>query len=389
MIRLIRAAAIAALIVCVVAATRAAMVYIDTSALPFNVESLAKLDNPWGMTFLPNGRLLITEKPGRVRLYSDGKLSEPLTGVPKVAFRGQGGLLDVEINPKFAENQLVYLAYAEPAESLGADAGGAAKSRRGSEGSVKGAAVARGRLDGSALRDVTVIWRQVPKTTGDAHFGGRLAFAPDGTLFVTSGERMKFQPAQDMGTTLGKIIHLNPDGSIPKDNPFAGQPGAQPEIWTLGHRNPLGAAINPTSHQLWIHEMGPMGGDELNIIERGRNYGWPIVSNGDNYDGTPIPDHPTHPEFAAPLDFWNPSISPSGFIFYTGDRFKSWRGNALLGGLSSMALIRLTLDGNRVTAEQRFAMGRRIRDVIQAPDGNILLLSDGPDGELLRLTPKD
>jgi aldose sugar dehydrogenase len=347
---------------------------IQTISGPVYIERLATLEQPWGMTYLPDKRLLITEKPGRLRVYADGKLSAPIGGVPKVAYGGQGGLLDVEIDPDFARNGFVYLAYAEAGD--------------GSEGKgTRGGAVARGRLEGNELRDVKVIWRQVPKMTGSGHYGGRLIFAPDGKLFITSGERQHFDPAQDLATNLGKIVRINSDGSIPEDNPFVGKSGVRPDVWSSGHRNPLGAAIHPQSGRLWIHEMGPRHGDEVNIPEPGKNYGWPIVSNGDHYDGRTIPDHPTRPEFAAPAYFWKPAVSPSGLIFYTGDRFAGWRNSMLLGGLSSQALVRLTLDGTRVVEAERLALGRRIRDVIQSPDGSVLLLTDDDNGELLRLTP--
>jgi glucose/arabinose dehydrogenase len=219
------------------------------------------------------------------------------------------------------------------------------------------------------------------------HFGGRLVFAPNGKLFITSGDRQSFDPAQDLATNLGKVVRINPDGTIPDDNPFASKLGARADIWSFGHRNPLGAAINSASGKLWIHEMGPEGGDEVNVIEAGKNYGWPIVSEGDNYDGTPIPRHSTNPKFTKPVRSWNPSISPSGLIFYDASLLSSWRGNALLGGLSSKALFRLTLDGDKVANVERIDMKRRIRDVLQSPDGAVLLLSDGDDGELLRLSP--
>lgn len=357
-----------------------------------SVQSLVKLDNPWGMTFLPDGRLLITEKPGRLRIWADGKLSEPVGGVPKVVYQGQGGLLDVEIDPNFKSNGLVYLYFVEAAEQQPANATDPGDPRFGSPGpgekpetTLKGGAVARGKLTGNQLTDVTVIWRQVPKTIGRGHFGGRLVFAPDGKLFITSGERMRFDPAQALDSNLGKVVRIDADGTMPKDNPAVSK--TLPGVYTLGHRNALGAAINPATKELWINEMGPKGGDELNIIKPGLNYGWPTVSNGDNYDDSPIPDHPTQPRFEQPIRSWTPVISPSGFIFYSGKMFPSWRGNALIGGLSSMAVIRLMLDGNRVTGEERLDMGKRIRDVIEAPDGSVLLLVDGDNGELLRLTP--
>jgi glucose/arabinose dehydrogenase len=252
---------------------------------------------------------------------------------------------------------------------------------------LKGGAVARGRLEGNQLRDVKVIWRQVPKQIGRGHFGGRLVFAPDGKLFITSGDRMRFDPAQDMTGNLGKIIRINPDGSIPADNPFVNNKDYQPDIWSAGHRNPLGAAINPATKKLWMHEMGPWNGDEINIPEAGKNYGWPVVSNGDNYDGSPIPDHPTRSEFATPAFYWHPAISPSGMIFYTGTLFKDWNGNVLLGGLSSESLIRLTLQSDTIKNEERIGIRKRIRDVIQAPDGSVWVLTDYKDGELLRLVP--
>jgi glucose/arabinose dehydrogenase len=364
---------------------------VQTESGPLAVEHLARLEYPWGMTFLPDGGLLITEKPGRLRLYAHGQLSAPIAGLPEVVYRGQGGLLDVEIDPDFAHDRLVYFSYVEaaPQQPPGAHETPEPRFAGGLDMQdivLKGGAVARGRLDGDRLTGVTVIWRQVPKTIGRGHFGGRLAFAPDGTLFITSSERMRFDPAQDRAANLGKVVHINADGSIPAGNPFAHVRGARPDIWTLGHRNMLGIAFQPGTGRLWVDEMGPKGGDEFNLIQRGRNYGWPVVSEGNNYDDSPIPRHATHPEFTPPVRSWNPVISPSGLIFYTGSLLP-WRGNAVLGGLSSRSLIRLTLDGDRVTGEERIPMGRRIRDVIQAPDGALLVLTDGRDGELLRLSP--
>jgi aldose sugar dehydrogenase len=363
-------------------------------ALPWSdakVESLVSLDNPWSMAFLPDGRLLITEKPGNLRVYADGKLSKPLGGVPKVAYREQGGLLAVAIDPNFDRNQLVYLSYTEAAEQQPAGAKDEGDPRLGQSQErddvvLKGLAVARGRLEGKQLKDVTVIWRQTPKTIGRGHFGGQMAFAPDGKLFVTSGERQRFEPAQDLGSALGKIVRINSDGTIPPDNPFVNQTGALPEIWSLGHRNPLGIAFDSTG-KLWEHEMGPKGGDEVNLIEKGKNYGWPVVSEGSHYNDVPIPRHATRSEFVPPLKFWNPSISPAGLIFYTGDQFKALKGKAMLGGLSSEALIILTIDDDKVVDDSIIRMGRRIRDVAQTPDGSLLLLTDGDDGKLLRLTP--
>jgi glucose/arabinose dehydrogenase len=342
---------------------------LDTKAGPIKIETYAKgLEIPWGAAFLPDGRILVTERPGRLRIVAkDGTLSEPLAGVPKVFAQGQGGLLDVALDPKFSENKVVYLSYAEPGE------GGA------------GTAVARAKLTDTGLEDVKVIFRQQPKVDGGNHFGGRLVFTPDGKLFITLGERFKFTPAQDLGTHLGKIVRINPDGSVPEDNPFVSQKDALPEIWSYGHRNPQSAMIHPETGKLWELEFGPMGGDELNIPAAGANYGWPVVSWGKNYDGTDIPDPPTHPEFKDAIYHWNPVISPSGATFYTGDAIPGWKGNLLIGGLSSQAIVRLTLDGEKVTGEERLPMDARIRDVIQGPDGAVYAL-DETDGTILRLT---
>jgi glucose/arabinose dehydrogenase len=360
----------------------------------FNVEPLAKLDNPWGMEFMPDGGLLITEKPGNLRVFSEGKLSEPIAGVPKVAYKGQGGMQDVTVDPDFANNKLVYLAYSEPADPQPPGAKENPEPRlgpnfKGDDLAIKGAAVARGRLENGKLSDVKVIWRQVPKTIGRGHYGAHLLFSPDGKhLFITSGERQRFEPAQDPNTNLGKIIRINPDGSIPEDNPFAKRPGTRPDIWTMGNRNPLGIAFQPGTGKLWENEMGPKGGDELNLIEPGKNYGWSVVAaEAMHYNDAPIPDHSTRPDFTPPVYHWTPVISPSGMAFYTGKMFPKWEGSALIGGLSSKALIRVSFDGDKAAEAERLEMKRRIRDVIQAPDGAILLLSDGKDGELLRLTP--
>lgn len=343
---------------------------IDTKQGAIKVETVAGgLDHPWGLAFLPDGRMLVTERPGQLRIVTkDGKTSEPLKGVPEVFAEGQGGLLDVALDPDFAANGLVYLSYSEPGE------GGA------------GTAVARGKLGDNGLDDVQVIFRQQPKVDRGLHFGSRLAFSPDGKLFVTLGERFKFAPAQDLGTHLGKVVRINPDGSVPQDNPFVGQKGAKPEIWSYGHRNPQGAAIHPETGKLWENEFGPLGGDELNIPAAGANYGWPVVSWGKHYDGTDISDPPTHPEFADAVYHWNPVISPSGMTFYTAGAIPGWKGNLLIGGLSSEAIVRLTLDGEKVTEEERIPMGTRIRDVRQGPDGAVYALTDEGDGKILRLT---
>jgi glucose/arabinose dehydrogenase len=358
------------------------------------IEQLATLEFPWGMALLPDGRLLVTEKPGRLRVFANGKLSEPIENVPATAYRPkqgeQGGLLDVAIDPQFATNEYIYLSYSEEAPQPSAQPN-TADHRFGNfldltDNRLMGGAVMRARLDGNRLTDTQVIWRQEPKTVARGHFGNRLVFGLDGTLFITSGDRMRFDPAQALDSSLGKVVRINRDGTIPKDNPFVGKTGAREDIWSLGHRNMLSAAIQPGTGQLWVVEMGPLGGDELNLVERGANYGWPVVSNGDNYDKSPIPDHDTKPEFKAPVRTWTPVISPSGAVFYDGSLFP-WRGSLVVGGLSSKALIRLTVDGSKVTAEERIDMQRRIRDVLQMPDGALLVITDDKNGELLRLTP--
>lgn len=346
---------------------------------PFAVAEVQRFDSPWAMTFLPDGRLLVTEMAGNLRLFdpASGKLGT-VAGVPKVAHGGQGGLADVVLHPGFAGNQLVYISYSEAGE-----------------GGTAGAAVARARLvldqdGGGRLDGLQVIWRQQPKVSGQGHFGQRIAFGSDGKLWISSSERQKFDPAQDMKTNLGKMIRLDDDGSVPADNPFADQGGVAAQVWTLGHRNILGVAFDGEG-RLWAHEMGPKGGDELNLIERGDNYGYPVVSNGDHYDGKPIPDHDTRPEFHAPAVSWNPVISPAGFVIYSGDRYPGWKGSGLIGGLSSKSLVRIAFDGTDAREAERFDMGRRIREVEQGPDGTIWLLEDGTrDGQgwLLRLDPK-
>lgn len=341
----------------------------------FNSQKVTQFDEPWAMTFLPDGRLLVTERKGKLKLYNlSTKKVTSISGLPAVVYAGQGGLGDIVLHPEFAQNGLVYWSYAE------AGTGGS------------GAVVARGKLtlDDSGngqLSNVAVVWRQVPKVSGSGHFGHRIAFDKQGLLWIASGERQKFDPAQDMNSNLGKIIRLNDDGSIPADNPFVSQGGVAAQVWSLGHRNPLGIAFN-TQGQLWEIEMGPKGGDELNLIEKSKNYGYPLVSNGDHYDGKPIPDHSTRPEFRAPAISWTPVISPSSLMFYSGNQFPAWKNNAFAGGLSSEALIRIEFNGNTAREAERFAMGARIRDVEQAPDGSIWVLEDGKNANLLRLIPQ-
>jgi aldose sugar dehydrogenase len=353
------------------AAQRDAARTIDTQAGPVRVEVVARgLANPWGIAPLPDGTLLVTERAGRLRLVQpDGRLSEPLRGVPEVVARGQGGLLDVVLDPAFASNRRIYLTYSEPGE------GGA------------GTAVARARLGDGGLDDVRVIFRQLPKATDARHFGSRLAFGADGHLFVTLGDRMLLDQAQDLSGHIGKVVRIDTDGRVPTDNPFAGRPGARPEVWSFGHRNPQGAAVHPRTGALWIHEFGPRGGDEINVPEPGRNYGWPLVSWGDHYSGQPIAKPPTRPELAQDIRHWVPAISPSGMAFYTGDRFRAWRDNLLIGGLGTRGIVRLTLDGTRVTGEERIALGARIRDVRQGRNGEVYALTDEGDGAILRLVP--
>jgi glucose/arabinose dehydrogenase len=389
-----RAMTLAALPALALAQTRPADVTLSPTS-SVQIERLATLEFPWGMAYLPDGRLLITEKPGRLRIYADGTLSPPVENVPAISYRElrseQGGLLDVAVDPDFAQNRRVYISYSEetpqPSPPLAADNdprfGGFLDLK---DVRLRRGAVARATLDGNKLSDVAVIWRQEPTTLSRGHFGHRLVFGRDGTLFITSGDRMRFVPAQDPGSNLGKVVRINRDGTLPTDNPVAGKSGTRGDVWSLGHRNMLAAAVHPTSGKLWVLEMGPLGGDELNVIEPGRNYGWPIVSNGDNYDKSPIPDHPTDPEFEAPLRTWTPVISPSGALFYDGAMFP-WRGSLVVGGLSSKAVIRLSIDGAKVTAEERIDMERRIRDVIQARDGALLVITDDKNGELLRVTP--
>jgi glucose/arabinose dehydrogenase len=339
-----------------------------------DVETIAKgLEHPWSLAFLPDKRMLVTERPGRLRLVRpDGRVSEPLTGVPQVYASGQGGLLDVALSPTFDKDRLVYLSFAESGE------GGA------------GTAVARGRLAERGLENTQVIWRQQPKVSGPNHWGSRIVFRPDGTLFVTLGERFNYsERAQDLAATLGKIVRINPDGSAPRDNPFVNRAGARPEIWSYGHRNVQAAALHPETGQLWTVEHGARGGDELNHPEAGKNYGWPVISYGVHYSYFKIGEGTAKQGMEQPVYYWDPVIAPSGMVFYTGNLFAGWKNNALIGSLTPGLLVRLVMKDGKVAQEERYLgdLRERIRDVRQAPDGLLYLLTDARNGQILRITP--
>ncbi|MBC7939501.1 MAG: PQQ-dependent sugar dehydrogenase [Chitinophagaceae bacterium] len=330
------------------------------------------LDSPWAMAFLPDGRMLVTEKPGNLRIVArDGKVSAPLAGLPRVDATGQCGLLDVVLDPRFADNQRVFFTFAEPGE------GG------------NSTAVGRARLVGDSLQDVRTIFSQKPKVSSRNHCGSRIVFARDGRMFVGLGDRFsRKEDAQDPANHIGKLIRIDADGQAPADNPFVKTAGAARELWSLGHRNIQGMALHPTTGELWESEHGPQGGDEINVAEAGRNYGWPLLTYGRNYvTGTRIGDEGPRPGFEQPLKVWVPSIAPSGMAFLTSERYPGWQGNLFVGALSGQALVRLTLDGRKVVAEQRVETGvtARIRDVRQGPDGWLYLLTDGGDGRVLRL----
>jgi glucose/arabinose dehydrogenase len=342
--------------------------------LAAKVTEVAKgLEHPWGVQVLPDGRFLVTERPGRVRLVApDGRLSEPLPGVPEVHARGQGGLLDVALSPGFARDRLVYFSFAE------SGSGGA------------GTAVARGRLGERGLEGVQVVWRQQPKVVGsNNHWGSRLVFRPDGTLFVTLGDRYShLERAQDLSTTIGKVVRITPDGPAPRDNPFAGRAGALPEIWSYGHRNVQAAALDARG-ELWTVEHGARGGDELNNPQPGKNHGWPVITYGIDYSGARIGIGTAQPGMEQPVYYWDPVIAPSGATFYSGTAFPDWRGDLLVGSLRPGGLVRLRIANGRVTLEERYLaeLGERIRDVREGPDGAIYLLTDDRNGRLLRVAP--
>ena len=357
------------------------------SDLPFDVEPVTSFDEPWALVFLPDGRMLVTEKKGNLFIVTrEGQRSDAIDGVPDIAYGGQGGLGDVALHPDYSDNGIIYLSYAESGL-----------------GDTRGAAVARAVLseaDGAGyLSGVEVIWRQYPKVVGFGHYGHRLKFDDEGYLWISSGDRQKFTPSQDMQSNMGKILRLHDDGSIPDDNPFVDFIGEDPfvddigvygQIWSLGHRNPLGLAFD-LDGGLWVMEMGPEGGDELNRVERATNYGYPVVSNGDHYDGREIPDHDTRPEFQRPAIWWTPVLSPGNLMVYRGSLFPGWRGNAFVAGLSSQAIVRIELNGDAAREVERYDMRARIRGVFEGPDGAIWVLEDeeeGSMGRLLKLTPK-
>ncbi|MDB5665719.1 PQQ-dependent sugar dehydrogenase [Cypionkella sp.] len=341
---------------------------------PFQSQTVAEFDTPWALAFLPDGRMLVTEKPGALYLVTDSGEKTEVSGVPAVAAPGQNGLLDVAIAPDFAESNYVYLTYVEP------DPDGARL------------ALARAKLvedgDEARLEDFSAIWRQTPGG-GRGQPGGIIAIEPQGAhLFLTVGDRMDPESAQDPDMARGKVLRLGLDGSTPADNPMVAEGGVKAQTWTTGHRNPYGLAFDAKG-QLWLHEMGPRGGDELNLIEPGQNYGWPVVSNGNNYSGSDIPDHETRPEFAPPAVYWTPVIAPAGLAFYEADLFPAWKGSGLIGGLAVQALVRVGFGSGPADEADRWDMGARIRDVAVASDGAVWVLEDASPGKLRRLTPRE
>ena len=345
----------------------------SADGLPFSMTEAAVFNEPWAMAFLPDGRALITEKSGKLKLWREGQAVTDVSGVPTVSYAGQGGLGDVVPHPGFAQNRLVYLSWAE------------------ADGDVKGAAVGRAKLvednSGARLEGLTVIWRQTPKVGGNGHFGHRIAFGPDGKLYISSGERQKFDPAQDLTMNLGKVVRLNDDGNVPADNPMASKGGVTAQIYAYGIRNPLGLDFDAQG-RLWEVEMGPRHGDELNLVTAGANFGYPLASNGNHYDGRDIPDHKPGDGFVAPKVFWNPAISPGGMTIYKGKAFPNWTGDAFIGALGGKALVRVDLNGDQARKGDHWAMDNRIREVDQSADGHIWLLEDGATGRLLKLSPK-
>ena len=369
-------AAIAVLMTSFVIATgtRGQSASFTSSAGQLEIQTVASgLVNPWSLAFLPDGRMLVTERPGRMRIVTpDGVLSPPLKGVPEVWAAGQGGLLDVAIDKDFAQNNTTYICFAERAAGGGRTA------------------VARSRLGDDRLNDVTIIFRQEGPLSSGNHYGCRIAQDRDGNLFVTLGEHFSHRDqAQNLANHLGKVIRIAPDGSVPPDNPFVGRAGAKPEIWSYGHRNEQGLAINPATGDLWEIEHGPRGGDEVNIIGKGRNYGWPVIGYGIDYNGAKIHDSTAKDGMEQPVKYWVPSISPSGMAFHTGTLFPAWKGSLFIGALSGKMLVRLSLKDNAVTGEERLLqnLNERIRDVRQGPDGALWLLTDSSAGRILRVSP--
>jgi glucose/arabinose dehydrogenase len=370
------AGALAAAVALVLAAGAAGAQTIKTREHALRVVKIVTgLEHPWGLAFLPDGRMLVTERPGRLRIVRDGRLEpQPVSGVPTVAARGQGGLLDVALHPRFAENSLVYLSYAGPGK-----------------GGI-GTEVARGRLVGNRLEEVQVIFRMEPKSDARQHFGSRLVFDREGYLYITLGDRGDKERAQRPGDHAGSVIRLHDDGRVPAGNPFVGKPGWKPEKYSLGNRNMQGAALHPQTGELWTHEHGPQGGDEINVMRPGVNYGWPVITFGVNYgSGTKIGEGSHKTGMAQPLYYWVPSIAPSGMAFYTGEKFPRWRGDLFVGALRDEMLVRLRLDGEKVVREERMLKGvlGRIRDVRQGPDGCLYLLTDERNGVLVRLEPAE
>ena len=349
----------------------------QASVTPQLTQVATDLENPWALAFLPDGRMLVTERPGRMRIVTrDGRVGEPLSGVPKVQTGGQGGLLDLVLSPHFQRDHTVFFSFSEP------DPAAPDLSRT---------AVARARLDERGLSQVKVIFRQQPSVRGHLHFGSRLVFGRDGNLWIGLGDRYSERArAQNLDNTLGKVVRIRPDGTVPPDNPFVQRSGAMPEIWSFGHRNIQGAALHPTTGQLWTFEHGPRGGDEVNLDLAGHNYGWPVITWGIDYDGSKIGEGTVRDGMDQPRRYWVPSISPSGATFYTGTRFPAWQGSLLVGGLSGQVLVRLSLDGDRITGEERLFAEEslRIRDVRQGPDGDVYLLIDGSPGRILRVSPQ-
>lgn len=345
---------------------------------PVHVERVAAgLEHPWALQFLPDGRMIVSERAGRLRLIDrQGRVSQPVEGLPSVAATGQGGLLDLALAPDFGSSGMIFMTFAEARK-----------------GTANGTSVARATLvlegQSGRLSDFKVIFRQQPESSGGLHFGSRLALTDDGRIFVTLGERYQKDYAQDLGRHWGKVIRIDQDGKAPADNPFVGQAGAQPEIWSYGHRNPQSAAIHPQTRKLWVVEHGPRGGDEVNVPERGRNYGWPVIGYGIDYSGAKLHASTHKDGMEQPIYYWVPSIAPSGMAFYTGVAFPAWTGNLFVGALAGQALHRLVLEGERVVAEEVLlkTLGERIRDVRQGPDGMLWLLTDDPKGQVLRVVP--